>query len=81
MRLTVRYWQKCKHKLKEVTCRTTLKIAGSFMSFHIPSTPLETKSLTKFAHQDRALACVNSGNTQGPGQTSPKTIKKCLVYH
>lgn len=51
------------------------------MSFHIPSTPLETKSLTKFAHQDRALACVNSGNTQGPGQTSPKTIKKCLVYH
>ena len=37
---------------------TTLKTAGSFISFHMPSTPLETKSLTKLAHQRRTFACV-----------------------
>lgn len=49
----------------------TLKTAGSFISFHMPSTPLETNSLTKCAHHNRVFSCVKSGNTQGPGQTSP----------
>ena len=49
----------------------TLKTAGSFISFHIPSTPLETKSLTKLAHQVRVLSQVKSGKTQSPGHTSP----------
>lgn len=51
--------------------RTTLKTAGSFISFHIPSTPLQMKSLTKSAHHERTFACVKSGKTQGPGHTSP----------
>lgn len=49
----------------------TLKTAGSFISFHIPSTPLDVKSLTKLAHQERTFDCVKSGKTQGPGHTSP----------
>lgn len=56
--------------------QSTLKIAGSFISFHIPSTPLETKSLTTPAHHDRAFDCVKSGNTQGPGHTSPNHANK-----
>ena len=38
--------------------RITLKIAGSFISFHMPSTPLEMKSLTKLAHHARTFDCV-----------------------
>lgn len=49
------------------------------MSFHIPSTPLEMKSLTKLDHHDRAFACVKSGKTQGPGQTSPVDRKE--IYY
>lgn len=55
----------------------TLKTAGSFISFHIPSTPLEMKSLTRSAHHERALDCVKSGKTQGPGHTSPKENREC----
>lgn len=56
----------------------TLNTAGSFISFHIPSTPLEMKSLTRLAHHERALDCVKSGKTQGPGQTSPTKTKNYL---
>lgn len=60
-----------KIKKKKEIIFTTLKTAGSFISFQIPSTPLEMKSLTKFAHHDLTFACVKSGKTQGPGHTSP----------
>lgn len=50
------------------------------MSFHIPSTPLEMKSLTRLAHHDRAFDRVKSGNTQGPGHTSPKDGDKNIKY-
>lgn len=42
----------------EIIVLITLKTAGSFISFHIPSTPLETKSLTKLAHHARTFDCV-----------------------
>ena len=58
----------------------TLKTAGSFMSFHIPSTPLEIKPFTSWAHHERALDCVKSGNTQGPGHTSPKYSSRLVDY-
>lgn len=54
----------------------TLKTDGSFMSFHIPSTPFKLKSLTRLAHHERAFDCVKSGNTQGPGHTSPDHMRK-----
>lgn len=56
---------------KEKGVNLTLKTAGSFMSFHMPSTPLDIKSLTKLAHQERAFSWVKSGKTQAPGHTSP----------
>ena len=57
----------------------TLKTAGSFISFHIPSTLLELKSLTRSVHHERALDCVKSGKTQGPGHTSPKEDKELCI--
>jgi len=44
----------------------------SFISFHIPSTPSDIKSLTNAAHQERTFDCVKSGKTQGPGHTAPE---------
>lgn len=40
----------------------------------MPSTPLETKSLTEFAHHERVFSLVKSGKTQGPGHTSPDNV-------
>lgn len=57
---------------QKLIMRVTFRTAGSFISFHMPSTPLEMKSLTKPAHQERAFDCVKSGKTQSPGHTSPK---------
>lgn len=70
-----------KHEFKEERdLGITLKTAGSFISFHMPSTPLETKPLTRLAHHERALDCVKSGKTQGPGHTPPeKDTRQMLV--
>jgi len=56
--------------------KLTLKTVGSFISFHIPSTPLEMNSFTNFAHHDRVFSCVKSGKTQGPGHTSPASSNR-----
>lgn len=69
--------QRTRKKLVLPKCSSfTLNTAGSFISFQIPSTPLEMKSLTRLAHHERAFDCVKSGNTQGPGHTSPKDSNK-----
>jgi hypothetical protein len=57
----------------------TLKTAGSFISFQIPSTPLATNSFTSFAHHNRVLLFKKSGNATGPGQHSPTNAVQAIV--
>src|SRR5699024_12296367 len=45
------------------------KLAGSFMSFHTPRTPISTKNFWFPAHHFLTSGFPKSGNTELPGQT------------
>src|SRR5947209_20060259 len=58
----------------------TWNTEGSFMSFQIPRIPIFTKSAYCDPHQSRARVSVKSGNTEGPGQTTPTNCDPSALW-